>query len=575
MKQTNIINIRHPDYADTRVSMYRAIKNNDTDYITKYLYRYSTREGVISFRRRRALAYSPSYAKADVGEVQLSITNRLTDVRRESNDPTYIATIDGHMGGVDRNGSSMNQFIGDEVLSELLYMGKVGVFVDMITLPEVATKADIPADVHPYLYIYTREDILSWSIKKNVLTSLLLYFEEDIEQLGLTANRIKKYRHLELTSDGVVQTIYDSNGHELESVLIDLPQIPFFIAELSQSLLKDVALQQNTLLNLASSDVHYCMESNFPFYTEQSDPAADAYKNLPTDTVAEDAKRTNEEKTGDSKNLDLGPTRGRSYPKGMDRPGFINPSSEPLTASMEKQASIRSEIRTLLHLSLSGVTNAHATADDRGLNYGLKSIGDELEKLERFVMRIWSMYMGTESGTVYYPEDYTLKTAEERLAEAKELLDILKASPSKTFQREMQKKIVALLFVSGIQHSKVEKMLSEIDQSDILFVDPESLINDVEAALVTTETASLIRGYDPGEAAKAEAQRIDRAAATLLAQKRIAASEADDDTKGAARGVKDLEIDMHPGEDSAKIEKDVSQSASVSTNGDKKVRGKA
>jgi len=529
---------------------------------------------MVSFLRRRSLAYSPSYAKADVGEVQLSITNRLTDVRRETNDISYISAIDGDIGGVDRTGSSMNQFIGDEVLSELLYMGKVGVFVDMVSLSEAATKADIPADVHPYLYIYTREDILAWTIKQNVLVSLLLYFEEDQEQLGLTATRAKKYRHLELTPGGVVQTIYDVNGHELTAEMIDLTEIPFFIAELSQSLLKDVALQQNTLLNLASSDVHYCMESNFPFYTEQTDAAADAYKNLPTDTVAEDARRVNEETgTGSDQHVDLGPTKGRTYPKGMDRPAFINPSSEPLNASMAKQDAIRSEIRTLLHLSLSGITNAHSTSDDRGLNYGLKSIGDELEKLERFIMRIWSMYMGTTTGTVYYPEDYTLKTAEERLAEARQLLDILKASPSKTFQREMQKKIVALLFVSGIQHSKVEKMLMEIDNSDILFVDPESLIKDVEAALVTTGTASIIRGYDSGEAAKAQAQRVERAAATLLAQKRIASDESD--PQGAARGVKDLEIPTNPGEDSGVIEKRTSQSASVSTNGDKKVRGNA
>jgi len=573
LKPTKIIKVRHPEYADDKVALYRRIMENNDEYIDKYLFKYSLREGASAYIRRRNLAYSPAYAKAYVGEISLSVTNRLPDVKRETSDTSYIRAIDGENGGVDNDGSSMNQFIGNNVLDEMLYLKYVGVFVDMPTLPQSATKADVPTTLHPYCYIYRREDILAWKEEDKILKSVLLYFEEDIEQFGLTSGRIKKYRHLQLTDGGVVETIYDQNSDELSNKLIDLPEIPFYRAEISQSLLHDIAAQQNTLLNLASSDNHYCMESNFPFYIEQYDPATDALDNLPTNSVAEDERRENEELTTLVKNVDVGPTRGRRYSKGMDAPEFIHPSPEPLKASMSKQTSIRDEMRTLLHLGLGGVTNTHAAANDRGLNYGLKAIGDELEKLERFITRMWSYYMGTKAGSIHYPEDYTLKTPEERIKEAEQLLVILKASPSKTFQREMQKKIVNLLFSTGVDYEKISEMLTEIQESNILFVDPESLIDDVEAGLVTTTEASKIRGYPEGEAKKAGLQRIERAAATLLAQKRVA-SEASD-PEGAARGVKDLEADMNPGESSSKVEKTVSQSATISTDGDKKVRGKA
>jgi len=59
----------------------------------------------------------------------------------------------------------MNAFVGVKVLTELLVMGRVGVFVDAPFVPRSATLANT-GNVAPYLYRYDIEDILSWTCSK-------------------------------------------------------------------------------------------------------------------------------------------------------------------------------------------------------------------------------------------------------------------------------------------------------------------------------------------------------------------------------------------------------------------------
>jgi hypothetical protein len=41
----------------------------------------------------------------------------------------------------------------------------------------------------------------------------------------------------------------------------------------------------------------------------------------------------------------------------MNQPAFINPSSEPLKASMELQAKLEDDIRKLIHLAVANTAN--------------------------------------------------------------------------------------------------------------------------------------------------------------------------------------------------------------------------
>ena len=67
--------------------------------------------------------------------------------------------------GVDRRGSTMNAFFGMKVLTELLIMGRVGVYVDAPVVPDKPTLVDAHGS-RPYLYKYDMEDILNWSCSK-------------------------------------------------------------------------------------------------------------------------------------------------------------------------------------------------------------------------------------------------------------------------------------------------------------------------------------------------------------------------------------------------------------------------
>src|SRR5690606_23205445 len=98
--------------------------------------------------------------------------------------------------------------------------------------------------------------------------------------------------------------------------------------------------------------------------------------------------------------LKVGVVHGRRYGKGLDRPGFIHPSSEPIKASMAKQDALKNDIRTLINLSLSNIKPKMASAeskslDERGLEAGLSNIGLVLEHCERKIAHYWSLYEGS------------------------------------------------------------------------------------------------------------------------------------------------------------------------------------
>ena len=128
---TGITSYRHPLYANNNRALWRLVHNGGDDFVNQKLVRFTRRETSPEFQERKAMTYNPGHAAAAVGEVADSIYGRMPDITRIGGPTSYQLAITGKEGGVDLEGSSMNYFIGKEVLPETLAMKRVGVFVDM------------------------------------------------------------------------------------------------------------------------------------------------------------------------------------------------------------------------------------------------------------------------------------------------------------------------------------------------------------------------------------------------------------------------------------------------------------
>ena len=548
----------HPEYMANlgEWQKYRDTLISGKRFVNKYLKRYSKREDGRDFQIRREITYCPAHAKAALMDVKNSIYQRMFDIKRSGGSQTYQDAVKGLKGGVDLTGKSMTGYLGCDVLPELLALGHVGVYVDKGFQDESTSRGNAS---RPYIYLYRAEDIRSWNVdSENRTTALLLRDCNDVvdEEFDLVIGQKTEYRYLKLLDGKVEVTFYDENGKELDDErngTLNLNTIPFIPLILSQSLLVDVADYQISLLNLASGDLNYAMKSNYPFYTEQYDPYSELAElrasvgpgadelTVPLNQInvtnlnANDEAGTEVEATkGNVPEVQAGVSQGRRYPKGLERPGFIAPSSEPLKASMEKQDTLRKEIRQLINLSIRNLEPTRATeeskhADDGGLEAGLACIGIELEHAEREISRIWEMYEGgSNTATINYPRQYKVKDDAERREEAKELTDIRKTLPSKTAQKEMTKEIIDILMAHKVKDEDLQKMMKEVEEAEVIEIDPEVLRQDHEAGFVSTETASQARLYPKDEVEKAKKDHAERLARIKAAQSNEA-NRGDDD----------------------------------------------
>jgi len=576
-----ISQLKHPKYAEREASWrkFRLTYKGGDDFREEYMKQFSTRENAQDFSDRKEMSYVPAFAKAALIEIKNAIFGRMVDVKRIEGPATYQQVIDGDDYGVDREGSTMNAFMGGEVLPELLAIEKVAIFVDRPALDgeKTGTKADDVGRI-PYLYIYQAEQIRSWAYGPNKkLTSLLLQATVDKvdEDTGLVEDTTEEFRLFKLVPGGCEVTIYDDEDKVKDGpTLFPWTEIPCEIVEVPQSLLEDVADYQISHLNVASSDISYAWKSNFPFYVEQSDPHADNTHMRSVTTVEGDSDDGTAAKARAAKDREIrvGVVRGRRYSKGLDAPAFIHPSPEPLQVSMKKQDVMKREIRQLVHLAVTNMDAAGASAeskamDEHGLESGLSYIANELERAERAITRIWAMYEQVENNAqVKYPQDYSLKTTAKRIEEGKELMEIAKSSPSKTYQKEMAKLSAEATLGNRIDSDALKTIKEEIDSAAVIFVDPEVLATDVEIGLATTSTVSEIRGYPAGEADKAKEERAERAAAIALAQSKV---KQDGLNNAAARGVPELDPEA---EETPTEEKNISQSRDAGIDSDKGVR---
>lgn len=550
----------HPDYLAEvdNCYKYRLIMEGGDTFIEEYLVKFSDRETKKDFRRRKLITPTASFAKSAIIDVKNSIFQRMADIQRIGGSSDYQSIIKGEKGGVDRAGSSMSYFIGMEVLPELLFLGKVGVYVDM---PELSqnTLAETRNKI-PYFYSFHREDILNWHYDFNinneyVLTKLLLrqhYHEYD--DYGLPKGLKEQYRLFTLLYDGVHVVTFDNTGTLVYETILNLPFIPFTIFELDSPLTQEIANHQIALLNLGSSDISYTLTANYPFYTEQQGMSHASHLK-----GAEDGENGQE--------IEAGGTVGRAYGKGLERPQFIHPSSEPLQASMEKQDKLKDDVRSLINLALSNVNTKFSSAeskelDERGLESGLSAIGLVLEQGERELATVFHAYEGsTDLPKIVYPTRYNLKKESDRLDEVEKLGKQRDSIPSKKLQKIISKKMASTLVGAEVPVSELNEILDEIEKAPFISSEAESIHSDIEKGLVSLKTAAVARGYNENEpelAAKDHAARIAR----------IQASQTPD---AGARGIDDLKINP----DDANLEKKNSQNPDLDDTGKTRTRGEA
>lgn len=589
---SDISTIRHPTWNDKfdEWDKWRSVYEGGDDYVEEYLIKFSEREDANDFARRKKISPTPNFAKAAVNDIKNSIFQRLVDVNRRGGSDNYQEAIRGEKFGVDRQGSSMNGFIGRKLLIELLVMSRVGVYVDMEPIEGNTLRDTIGKS--PYLYNYRSEDILSWKFKPgrpDEFDSLLLrdYVEVNHEVSGLPTDIKERYRYLFIGVDGLVHVQFYEQFEEVidhigtkklvekqvdqfgsptdEDVILQINVIPFVLVELSDSLLADVANHQIALLNLESSDINYTLKSNFPFYVEQDD-IRDASHLVPTPNISDGTAAQAGKKQG--KEIRVGATQGRRYGRELDAPSFIHPSPEPLEASMTKQDKLKADIRMLVNLSLSNISTKMASAesksfDERGLEAGLSNIGLELEHAERKIAFYWHLLENDKSDfSVKYPEKWSLKTDDDRRKDASSLRELRDTIPSESFQKSISQEIARLLLADKISNADLDKILGEINDAKSYTADPETIFRGIELGILDLELAAHILGW-PKETVKRAAEDH----ANRLARISAAQSSGSDLKNPGSRGLTDFE--PTPGQTSRQekaASRDTTQSGDLSSN---------
>lgn len=597
-RSRKIIDSRHPHYLADSIDWqkWRLTYQGGRQYIKKYLKKFNKQETNEDFQARKDMAPLTTFAAAAVDDIRNSIFQRLRDVVRRDGSNSYKRAIQGLDLGVDLRGSTMNAFIGMNVLTELLIMGRVGIYVDNPVVDRAdgltPSLTDV-SNVRPYLYLYAVEDILSWrcanpdspsEFQSLLLRDTCIDFDQDT-LLPITS--FERFRMLWINAEtgNVNMQFIDSDGNPVsrdganpaaEPIELNLKRIPFIMPDIGGSMLTNVCQQQIALLNLASSDVSYALKANFPFLTEQSDmrSVGDHLKhNVAPDGTAEAGGQNTH-----LREFNVGPTQGRKYDIKAERPGYIHPSPEPLLASMKLQDKYETQIRQLMNLAVQSLaTRASAESkslDNQGLEAGLSFIGLVLESAERRVADLWSAYENAtikkrQIAIIKYPERYNLKDDAQRVEEATKLAELIQSTPSNTARKEMWKNLVAVLLSGRVSVEKIDEINTEIENAKFTTSDPDIIIAAVEAGLTGEETASLALGFAKGEIEKARKDQAARIARIQAAQ----TTPGDNSGKpgaSAARGVPDLDPD--PG--AAKLEKSASQNPDLQANRKRKVRGR-
>ncbi len=595
---TNIVEVRHPSYLSSLLDWRKwRITYNGGEYFRKlYLKKFSKREDDQDFNDRLEMTPIPAFARLAINDVRNSIFQRMRDITRRGGSASYQSAVAGLNLGVDKRGLNMNAFLGVKVLTDLLIMGRVGVFVDAPALTGEVTLAQAQ-EQRPYLYYYPIEDILSWTCSKPeepsefqaiLLRDVVLNFDQ---RTYLPTTTVERFRMLWINRDtGFVNLQFldtdgnpvDRDGHPGGVIELELRRIPFVLLDIGDSMIKDVVNHQIALLNLGSSDVNYALKSNFPFYVEQRDLRASGAHLKP---AATDGTATAGGQPSGDTDITVGATHGRSYDKGLNAPSFIAPPSDPLRASMELQGKLGDEIRQLVNLSVASLASKSAESkamDNQGLEAGLSFIGLVLENAERQVAEHWAAYeernvVNRQIATIKYPDVYNLRTDADRIDEAQDLVKLMMTIPGRKIKRELAKCIVLALLGGKISVDDLESINKEIDAAPYTTSDWNTIIQSVINGICGEKTASIALGFDDDEYLQARKDHAERAVRVLQAQVKVAGGIGKQGqpnmagTDPAARGVPDLSTDPN---NAGTNEKTVTQDNTLDDSKQPKVRGK-
>jgi hypothetical protein len=535
-RSQSLVHVRHPHYVRDSLDWeeWRDTFEGGKYYRDHYLVQFSNRETDAEFNDRRNLTPIPTFAKAAILDVRNNIYQRLVGVSRIGGSKQYQEAVNGLNGGVNGEGATMDSFIGKDVLTELLVMGKVGCYVDAKP-PEGPTLAD--KSFPPYLTHYRVEDILSYSkaprgVGGEFQSVLLRDWNVTVEGesafgIELPNGTDQQFRLVWKDDAGLVWfRLYDKEGDiifredadEFGNVLTNLKRVPFVLFDIGESLMKDVASYQNSLLNLSSNDVYYAIKSNSPFLTIQRDAFATG-DHLKDAETAEGAAGNSEE---------VGGGKGRYYGVGEERPGFIAPPTDPLKTSMQLQDKLEDSIRTLINLAVANKSGSRTESAESkkvsqsGLEAGLSFIGLELESGEKLIAQLWAEYENLNNpnpATIHYPDRYVLKSDMERLEEAEAQLKLVEKLPTQELKRTVSKMIVNTLLGGVLPQNELDKINKKIDSDDYILSDPQTTLQAHKAGLVDDETASEALGYNAEKVVKqAREDRALRIAETLKAQ---------------------------------------------------------
>ena len=557
--------IRHPDSLEDQLYWqdWRDIYNGGPRFVRLNLKKFSNRETTEDFNDRKFYTPIPTFAKSAINDIRNSIFQRLRDVTRRDGSETYMKACAGELGGVDNKGSSMQSFLGIEALTELLVMGKVGIYVDMPSLAGLTTMAD-EGKARPYCYYYSVEDILSWSPARpeepGQFNAIMLrdhamaYNQGFAPGVYLPDEGYVRYRvmwrdrftgKVKMKLYNEQDQIIDLYGNPLTSgdqgaITLDLDRIPFAVMDIGGSLLKDVYKHQVALLNLGSSDVAYALKANFPFFIEQRDLRA--VGGHLKKRIADDGTTVTSDNSGAGEESRTGVSHGRTYDLKADAPQFIHPSPEPLMASIKLQEKLEDDIRKLINLAVQNKIGQRAMSaeamklSDQGLEAGLSYIGLVLESAERQIAEFWAAYENKDRSkrkiaTVKYPDRYSLKNDEDRIKEAQDLSALMYTVPGKTVKKELSKNIVTILMSGKIDSDRLNKIFSEIDAADYATSDPDIIIRAQEAGLCGEQVASKALGFDVNEYLTARADHEARAKRIAQAQADVSIKSKEDEMK--------------------------------------------
>jgi len=571
----SLSSLSHPDFtADVdRWYEYRLTFEGGDEFMRQYLLDIPD-ETPKQLALRKLNTPIPAVAKDAVKDVRRSITQRMEDVVRSGGSAHYQAAVAGEGTGVDREGQSMNLFVGTDVLTELLVMGRVGVFVDNAP-PQGPTMAD--GESRPYAYAYKVEDIVNWSMRRpeeegTFSMVMLRDHKVDFTQafgLNFPTNATERFRLCWIGDDGFMRYKFlDKNLSQMpaevvgseqkieddgSTVITALREIPFIMPALDQSLLADTAGYQRALMNIASNEVMFAINANNPMLLIQKDTRADAqqWKKPPGGNGEPGGQRSRDAsvRTG----IRSGWVTGRFFGPDEVAPTWLSMPVDSLKGSSEYREKLADEIRQLINVAVQNQTGTRSESREtreisaQGLESGLHFIAMKLQNLETQIGKYMTMYeKGTKFPVITYPKRYNLLSDEQRIINAKAFIEVTNQLPGQPVKKEGAKKVIRDLFTGKVSSNKMTEMTSAVEKHPFIG-DFDNIMAMKEGALISDETAAGSQDLPKKEVEQGRKDRAEQIKVTMEAQTPPGETPGASPDRPAARGAPELDADKSSG----------------------------